>query len=124
VATCSDTRRTQRLPRTERLRRRADYLRLQRKGKQLKAGHFLLLSDESPTGTTRFGVTVSRRIGNAVARNRAKRLLREMYRLNKSRFRMGRDYAAIGRTGLHRQSLPSLVAELEELCGPDGQLPI
>lgn len=50
--------------------------------KQLRA-HFLILANSKITGS-RFGVAVSKKLGNAVRRNRVKRLIREAYRLNKA----------------------------------------
>jgi len=40
---------------------------------------------EGESGTTRLGITVTKRVGNAVKRNRIKRLCREYFRLNRNR---------------------------------------
>jgi len=45
----------------------------------------------------RIGFAVSRRVGNAVQRNRMRRLLREVSRLNPEWFRSGYDYVLLGR---------------------------
>ena len=64
-----------------RLHRSAEFLRLQRKGVRAQSKHFVLyagrLGDEAER---RLGVTVPRRIGNAVVRNRLKRRIRECFR--------------------------------------------
>lgn len=44
--------------------------------------HFVLYGAANDVGFARLGITVSRRVGNAVARNRWKRLLREAFRLS------------------------------------------
>jgi ribonuclease P protein component len=66
----------------DRLHRSAEFLRLQRNGVRFQSPHFVVYAgklDHEPE-RSRLGVTVSRRIGNAVARNRVKRRVREFFR--------------------------------------------
>jgi len=49
---------------------------------------------------SRFGFTVSKKIGNAVTRNRIRRLLGEVCRLNKEKFPSGYDYILMARRGI------------------------
>jgi ribonuclease P protein component len=71
--------------------------------------HFVLLLYASGSGTppseapARLGMTVSRKIGNAVARNRAKRLIREAFRETRELWAPGIDVVVIV-----RQPLPDL----------------
>jgi ribonuclease P protein component len=73
--------------RKTRLRRRADYLVVQERGRRFSGQHYLVLARrrgandgaEVPPGA-RLGITVSRKVGNAVQRNRVKRWVRESYR--------------------------------------------
>jgi ribonuclease P protein component len=68
-----------------RLRRRADFLAVQGSGTKIHGRAFLALVAPSivPAGSVgRVGVTVTKRIGNAVTRNRIKRLVREWLRRN------------------------------------------
>jgi ribonuclease P protein component len=68
-------------------------------GPRAPAEAFVLQTRErSDTGPPRVGFTVSRKVGNAVARNRVRRRLREIVRLSDAdRFRAGSDYVVIGR---------------------------
>ena len=68
-------------PKSQRLRKRADYLAAQRSGKTQHCRYFFVVSaehDERETG--RLGITVSKKVGNAVTRNRVKRVVREFVR--------------------------------------------
>ena len=67
-----------------RLRRRADYVGVQSAGKKLHGRHVVAIARPriETARVGRLGITVTRKIGNAVVRNRVKRLLREWMRLN------------------------------------------
>lgn len=67
-----------------RLRRRADYVTVQSEGTKLHGRHVLALARKrsDPGRVGRLGITVTKKVGNAVVRNRIKRLLREWLRLN------------------------------------------
>jgi ribonuclease P protein component len=66
----------------DRLHRSAEFIRLQRVGVRSQSSHFVLYAGilETEPERSRLGVTVSRRIGNAVVRNRVKRRIREIFR--------------------------------------------
>jgi ribonuclease P protein component len=66
----------------DRLHRSAEFLRLQRNGVRFQSPHFVVYAGnlENDSGRSRLGVTVSRKIGNAVVRNRVKRRVRETFR--------------------------------------------
>ena len=67
-----------------RLRRRADFVTVQTEGAKLHGRHVLALARKrsDPVAIGRLGITVTKKVGNAVIRNRIKRLLREWLRLN------------------------------------------
>ena len=63
------------------MRRRAEFLRVRRLGIRGQSGHFVIYLAILPDqATARLGLAVSRQVGNAVARNRTKRRLRESFR--------------------------------------------
>ena len=68
------------LPRSARLPRSADFQRVMRRGSRAVTEHFVVFSAKAPEERGRLGITVSKKTGNAVRRNRVKRLIREVYR--------------------------------------------
>ena len=63
------------------------------------ANSFLVLyARKNRSATNRVGVTVSKKLGCAVVRNRVRRRLREVYRLNEERFAPGWDIVIVART--------------------------
>jgi ribonuclease P protein component len=85
-------------PKEERLLSRSEFLRLSAQGHTLHAPHFIIVYRSTTVPVTRIGITVSRKVGNAVVRNRLKRLIREFYRQNKGLFPVA-DCNVIARQG-------------------------
>src|SRR5271166_4144153 len=77
----------------ERLHRRRDFSLAIRQGRRYGASGLILWVYRHPDAKTppRMGLAIPRAYGNAVARNRLKRLLREVFRLNKSELPQGVD---------------------------------
>ena len=87
---------------TQTLRNRADFLRANRGRRQVMPGFILLARKrypaEGPQDMIRVGFTCSKKLGNAVRRNRAKRRLREIARMTlPGKGHAGWDYVLIGR---------------------------
>jgi len=105
------------LPRSRRLRSRKDFVRVQRSGRRKTSRHFVVLVSEphepTATGENRVGLTVSRKVGSAVARNRVKRRIRELWRVRPGAAPV-RDVVIIARRGA--AELSSVEAG-EELSG-------
>ena len=75
------------LSRRLRLRKRKDYLRLQRLGRRGSSTSCTVILRTVQPGNERIGLTVSKKVGNAVVRNRIKRRLRHILRLRPENYR-------------------------------------
>ena len=60
--------------------------------------YLVLYAKKNGSATNRVGVTVSKKLGGAVVRNRVRRRLREVYRLNETRFSPGWDIVVVARS--------------------------
>jgi ribonuclease P protein component len=71
------------LPQSRRLQQARDFARVKQQGERLAAGCLIANWTMLPAGSaSRVGVITSRKLGSAVARSRARRLLRETFRLH------------------------------------------
>ena len=61
-------------------------------------GYLVLYARKNRTATNRVGVTVGKKLGHAVVRNRVRRRLREVYRLNEELFAPGWDIVVVARS--------------------------
>lgn len=73
-------------PKEERILKQEDFARVRKLGKRVSTKSFTLFFLPNGLDRRRLGLSVSARVGNAVVRNRLKRLLREFFRLNKAAF--------------------------------------
>ena len=85
----------------ERIKRRNDFQRVYAHGeKRISASFLLYLDVDSRRPYRRLGVTVRKKIGHAVIRNRCKRIVREVFRRNKDVFPQGADVVVVIRQAM------------------------
>ena len=105
--------------RANRVRRRVDFVGIQEQGSRFSGVHYLLCarrrSATETTANARLGITVSRKVGNAVERNRVKRWVRESYRRLQSMAPAGTDLVLIARPSAKASGLQATRAELTTL---------
>ncbi|MCC7348229.1 MAG: ribonuclease P protein component [Variibacter sp.] len=96
----------------ERLRHRADFLAAAQAAKAPAPAFVLQVRRRADEGPPRVGFTVSRKVGTAVERNRARRRLREMVRAaGAEAMRPGHDYVIVGRRGALSHPFDRLLAD-------------
>ena len=107
------------MPRRERLARGGDIDRVFKCGRLFKTDKILVRAVANGLDRSRFAVSVGRKAGNAVRRNRIKRLLREAYRLNKALLGKPCDVVAVPRPAWKTLTLsevePALRGALREI---------
>ncbi len=101
-------------PKSARLRKRHEFLKLSRTGRKIHSAHFVIVSGKSDCGETRVGITVSGKVGNSVVRNRIKRLLREYFRRHRRELGAGLDFLVIARKSASEISSRSVAKELSQ----------
>ena len=79
------------------LKKNSDFRRLYSKGKSTVNPYMAVYCRRNGRGVNRVGYTVSTKLGHAVVRNRVRRRLREIYRLNSTRLRAGWDIVVVAR---------------------------
>ncbi len=99
-------------PKSARLLARREFLFLQSRGKRRHCPHFVVVLSPARSGKSRLGITVTRRFGNAVARNRMKRLLREFFRTRRAAIAPAYDMVIIPRVGAHTLPFAHIAEEL------------
>lgn len=80
------------------LKENYEFRRLYRKGKSAVGGGMVMYCHKNKLGHNRLGLTASVKLGHAVVRNRSRRRLREVYRLNQENLKKGYDIILVART--------------------------
>ena len=104
------------------LKQNYEFRRLYQRGASAVGGGMVLYCRKNRLGHNRAGFTVSVKLGNAVTRNRARRRLREVYRLNSPRLRQGWDIILVARGRTLTASWKELNDTFLRLCRKLGLL--
>ena len=97
----------------ERIRRRAEFKQIYDRGLKVHSRYTTVFFLANSLGVGRLGIAATRKIGGAVQRNRAKRLIREVFRRNK--LAPGFDVVVVPKRELLDASLSTLEADYRNL---------
>ena len=104
------------------LKKNSDFRRLYAKGKSAVSPYLVLYCRRNREGVNRLGYTVSLKLGHAVVRNRVRRRLREIVRLNSPKLKSGWDIVVVARTRCVDADYRDLEKAFLRACGKLGLL--
>lgn len=81
----ADGRFAYRFTKADKLLRRAEFVSLSQFGNKIQNRYFLAFIAKGKSDRSRLGITITKKVGHAAARNRIKRIVREYFRLNRQR---------------------------------------
>lgn len=96
-----------------RVRKHPEFQLIQRKGRRVNTPHFVLIValGPSPDSPARLGITASKKVGNAVRRNRLKRIVRAAFRTLEGFLPLGHDLVVICKSDNPNLKADSVVQE-------------
>ena len=104
------------------LKKNSDFRRLYSRGKSAVTPYLVVYCRRNRGGENRLGYTVSTRLGHAVVRNRIRRRLREIVRLNAPALKQGWDLVIVARSRSVGADYRKLEAAYLQACGKLGLL--
>ena len=104
------------------LKENSAFRRLYARGRSAVGGCLVLYCRKNGTNENRIGLTVSKKLGCAVVRNRTRRRLREIYRLHEAQFLPGYDLVVVARSAAVRTPYQKLEGCFLQLAGKLGLL--
>ncbi len=100
---------------SESLKKTADFKKVYRTGKSYGNKLLVMYVKKNGTKQNRFGISVSKKVGNSVVRHRIARLLRESYRLHEEMFHSGWDIVVVARADAKKASYREMESALLHL---------
>jgi len=104
----------QRFPKKKRLLKRRQFLVIKQTTKRIHTKHFLFLWQTNTLSFNRLGITITKRYGNSVERNRIRRLLKEVFRQFWKNVTTNIDLVIIAKTGSPKITFANVQKELTQ----------
>ena len=101
----------------ESLKKNADFKNCYQNGRSFVNHYLVIYLCGNGQEKNRFGISVSKKVGNSVVRHRVKRLIKESYRLNEERFLPGYDLVYIARVSSKDKSYREIEKSLLHVSG-------
>lgn len=99
----------------EKLKKNEEFKKVYARGKSVVTPYLVLYFMRNNTEYNRLGISVSKKVGNSVVRNRVKRLIREAFRLNSLPLRNGLDLVLIARVRMNQADFKTTAKHLGQV---------
>jgi ribonuclease P protein component len=107
---------------TKTLKLNRDFRRLYARGRSIASGYVVVYAMKNRLSYNRLGLTTGKTIGNAVRRNRARRLMRESYAHIEGIIEQGYDIVIVARSRIAGKACPQVQRDLEYAMRKSGLL--
>lgn len=101
----------------DKLKRNEDFKKVYARGKSVVTPYLVLYFLRNGLPDNRLGISVSKKVGNSVVRNRVKRLIREAFRLSPLTLRTGLDLVVIARVRMNQADYATVEKHMGQVLG-------
>jgi ribonuclease P protein component len=106
----------------ERIKKSSNFKYVYSRGKSVSDRNLVLYTAKNGKNINKVGLSVSKKIGKSVTRNRIRRLIKEAYRLNKNSFKKGYDLVFIARISSSKANFYDIERSIKYLMSRSGLL--
>ena len=101
----------------EKLGKNPEFQKVYKQGRSKANKYLVMYVKTGESGPSRYGFSVSKKVGNSVVRHRVTRLIREAYRLNRANIDVGYDIVIVARPASKDKKCQDIESALMHLCG-------